>query len=289
LQAATNDIGQRKPWVGSAGLLLSLGVHAAIFAGLGTFRLEALAAASMPPVEISVVEPPPPPAPEVAPTPEPPAPVAEPEPEPVKPPPPPKVREHAPKPVETPPPETATPPPAAAQAETIADFSGTTLTGEGQGGWLSAVGTGGAMNGPIGRPGAMVTGRNREGVAAGGVIDGTGLRLVGEADLSRRPKLPSADILNEALERNYPKTARQQGVEGSASIKLRILANGKIEALRKDGSVASAANDTWGFGDACLKALREVAQQHRVEETPLDRQGQPAATEIRFKCTFTVE
>jgi outer membrane biosynthesis protein TonB len=269
-------------------LLLSVGVHAAIFAGLGTFRLDPYASASVPPVEISVVEsPPPPPAPEVTPAPEPPAPVAEPEP--VKPPPPPKVRERAPKPVETPPPEQATPPPAAAQAETIADFSGTTLTGEGQGGWLSAVGTGGAMNGPIGRPGAVVTGRNREGVAAGGVIDGTGVRLVGESDLSRRPKLPSSDILNEALERNYPKTARQQGIEGSASIKLRILANGKIEPLRKDGSVAVAAADTWGFGDACLKALKEVAQQHRVEETPLDRQGQPAATEIRFKCTFSVE
>jgi hypothetical protein len=287
LRAATNDVGPRTPWVGSAGLLLSLGLHAAIFVGLGTFRLDPLAKAAMPPVEISVIEEPPPrPAPEVAPTPEPPAPVAEPEP--VKPPPPPKVREHAPKPVETPPPE-ATPPPAAAQQETIADFSGTTLTGEGQGGWVSAVGTGGAMNNPIGRPGAAVTGRNRDGVAAGGVIDGTGVRLVGEADLSRRPKLPSSDILNEALERHYPKTARQQGVEGSASIKLRILANGKIEPLRKDGGGAAAAGDTWGFGDACMKALKEVAQQHRVEETPLDRQGQPAATEIRFKCTFTVE
>lgn len=285
MRTATNDVGQRTPWIGSAGLLLSLGLHAAIFAGLGTFRLDPLAKAAIPPVEISVVETPPPPAPEVTPSPEPPAPVAEPEPERVKPPPPPKVREHAPKPVETPPPEQATPPPAAAQQETIADFSGTTLTGEGQGGWVSAVGTGGAMNGPIGRPGAVVTGRNREGVAAGGVIDGTGVRLVGEADLSRRPKLPSSDILNEALERNYPKTARQQGVEGTASIKLRILANGKIEPLRK----VASPGDSWGFGDACMKALKEVAQQHRVEETPLDRQGQPAATEIPFKCTFTVE
>ncbi|MFT3921953.1 MAG: energy transducer TonB [Myxococcales bacterium] len=257
-------------------------MHAAIFAALGTFRLDPRAEAAVP-VEISVMEtpPPPPPAPEpeVAPA------LPEPEPEPVKPPPPPKVREHAPKPVEVPPPEQATPPPAAAQQETIADFSGTTLTGEGQGGWLSAVGNGGAMNAPIGRPGALVTGRNRDGVAAGGVIDGQGgVRLVGESDLSRRPELPN-DRLNEALERYYPKAARQQGIEGVAFIKLRILANGKMEPLRKEG-LASA--DTWGFGDACMKAVKEVAQQHRVEVQPLDRQGQPAATEIRFKCDFTV-
>ncbi len=288
MQAARNDLGQRTPWVGSAGLLLSLGVHAAVFAALGTFQLDPQAAASVSPVEISVIDTPPPPEPELAPAPEPPAPAPEPEPEPVKPPPPPKVRERAPKPVDVPPPEQATPPPAAAQAETIADFSGTTLTGEGQGGWLSAVGTGGTMNGPIGRPGALVTGRNREGVAAGGVIDGTGVRLVGESDLSRRPKLPN-DALNAALERNYPKVARQQGIEGTASIRVRILANGKIEPLRKEGALAAAGADTWGFGDACLKTLKEVAQQHRVEQTPLDRQGKPAATEIRFKCTFTVE
>jgi TonB family protein len=266
--------------VGSVGLLLSGALHLGIFLALGTFQLEPRANVEVP-VEISLEEPPPPPEPAaVPPEPEPePVQAPEPEPEPVKPPP--RVRERAPQPVEAPkevPPQAA---PAAAQ-ETIADFSGTTLTGEGEGGWASAVGSGAPMNGPIGRPQAAVTGRNREGVA-GGVVGGTGLRLVGEADLSRRPSLPSKDLLNQALERNYPKAARQQGIEGSARIRLRVLANGKLEPVRKDKESYP------GFGDACMNAVREVAQQGHRAEPPLDRQGQPAATEILFNCAFAVE
>jgi TonB family protein len=94
--------------------------------------------------------------------------------------------------------------------------------------------------------------------------------------------LPSQDLLNQALERNYPKSARQQGIEGSARIKLRVLPNGKLEPMRKD------TESYPGFGDACLKALKEVAQQHRAEPG-IDRQGQPAATEIPFNCTFSVD
>ncbi|MND05312.1 hypothetical protein D3C83_260240 [compost metagenome] len=61
-----------------------------------------------------------------------------------------------------------------------------------------------------------------------------------------------------------------------------MLANGKLVPTRKD-------NETYpGFGEACLQALREVALEHRAEP-PLDRQGQPAATEITFNCTFTVD
>ena len=60
------------------------------------------------------------------------------------------------------------------QAETPADFSGTTLTNDGPGdGWASAVGNGEAMHGPIGRPGAKVTERARR-----------------TAPTSRRPRRP---------------------------------------------------------------------------------------------------
>jgi TonB family protein len=200
--------------------------------------------------------------------------------------PPPRPRERAPKPAPDPPPPDPTPAPPAAAEETIADFSGTTLTNDAQGGWVSAVGNGASMDGPIGRAGAAVTGRSREGVAGGttaGEGSEGGLRLVGENNLSRRPKLPAEDLLNRALERNYPKQARQQGIEGSARIKLRVLANGKLEPVRKDSESYP------GFGDACMKALREVAQQGHRAEPPLDRQGMPAATEVRFDCTFTVE
>lgn len=240
--------------------------------------------APLDPVEISVFEapqpelepePPPPQEEPAAPEPEPPAP------EPVKVQPR-VVRERAPKPAADPPPATNDRP--AAAEETIADFSGTTLTSEGQGGWASAVGSGGAMDAPIGRPGAAVTGKAREGVA-GGVVGGTGtgLRVVGDADLARRPSMPSKDILNQALERNYPKVARQQGIDGSARIKLRVLGDGKLEPIRKDSESYP------GFGDACMKAVREVAQAGHRAQPPLDKQGQPVATEILFSCTFSVE
>lgn len=281
MSTATNDFGTPVPWLGSAGLVLSVGIHAALFVGLGLFRL-APREAPLAPVEFSVVESQPvlpEPQPELPPAAE----EAEPEakaPEPVKPPPPRVVRERAPRPAAQPSPASSAAP--AAAEETIADFSGTTLTSEGQGGWASAVGTGGSMNGPIGKAGAAVTGRAREGVQ-GGVVGGTGLRLVGDADLSRRPTMPSQDVLNRALERNYPKLARQQGIEGRAGIKLRVLADGRLEAVRKESESYP------GFGDACLKAMREVAKEGHRAQPPLDKQGQPVATEIRFPCTFAVE
>ena len=58
-------------------------------------------------------------------------------------------REASPRPVEKAPPPSKEPP--AAAEETIADLTGTTLTGESAGGWVSAVGSGTAMNGPIGK------------------------------------------------------------------------------------------------------------------------------------------
>ena len=254
----------------AAGLLLSVAVHAATFFVLGTFRLDDKPK-PQDTVEVSLVEEPPP-APEVSePEPEPVAP----EPEKVVPPPPPKVVERAPKPPKEPPPANKAAP--AAAEETLADFSGTTLTG--QGGWASAVGNGEAMNGPIGSATGVVTGRNRAGVA-GGVVGaaGTGLRVVPEGELSRRVKPPSADVLNAALERAYPKTARQQGIEGVARIRLRVMATGKLQPL-------STLSETYaGFGDACKASLRDI-----VFEPALDRTGQPCVTDIPYTCRFTVQ
>ena len=45
--------------------------------------------------------------------------------------------------------------------------------------WASAVGSGAAMNGPIGKPNAVVTGRDRAGVQ-GGVVGGSGLLVAGD-------------------------------------------------------------------------------------------------------------
>ncbi|HEX5660009.1 MAG TPA: TonB family protein [Polyangiales bacterium] len=248
---------------------LSVAVHAGTFMALGLVSTD-VAVEPMKTLEMDVVEQPAPPLPE----PEPAAP--EPEPEPVQAPPPkPVAPPKAPKaPKEPPPPQAQNTPPAAAE-ETIADFSGTTLTGSG--GWASAVGSGAPMNGPIGSPTGVVTGRNKAGVA-GGVVGGTGERVLGPGDLSRGPLPPNSDLLNAALERSYPKAARQQGIEGVARIRLRVHASGKLQPL-------STLSETYpGFADACKSSLREVNFQ-----PALDKAGQAVATDITYKCDFTVE
>jgi periplasmic protein TonB len=236
---------------GALTLVLSVAVHAAVFTGLGLMRVDTVRP-SDDIVEMALVD--------------------EPAPPPVEP----KPVERAPKPPKEPPPPPPeqAPPPAPAE-ETIADFSGTTLTGES--GWVSAVGSGAPMDGPIGKAGAKVTGRNVAGVP-GGVIGGTGIRVVPEGDLSRKPKPPSADVLNAALERSYPKSARQQGIEGVARIKVRVLASGKLQPI------ATLSETYPGFADACRSSLRDVNFQ-----PGLDRVGQPVATEIPYTCRFTVE
>jgi TonB family protein len=257
-------------------------VHVITFVVLGLVHPAQTVVAARQPVEVDVVTLPAPAPVETAPPEAPPVDEPEaPEPEPVAPPP--KVRvpkaERAPEP----PPETKAPdtkPPAPAE-ETITDFSGTTLTGEGAGGWASAVGNGASMTGPLGKAGAAVTGRDVRGVA-GGVVGGqpgdTGIRIVGPNDLSRAAQQPDQDVLNAALERNYPKTARMQGIEGSSRIKLRVLASGKPEPI------ATISETYPGFAEACRATLRSMRFS-----PALDRTGQPVATEIVFPCTFSVE
>ena len=255
---------RRAPWFSWLGVLLSAGVHLITFVALGSVRVEPPAPRSEE-LEFTVITevespPAPEPEPEQAPEPEPPKVVK------------PKVVV-APKPAEKAEP---TPEPPAAAEETLADFSGTTLTSEGVGGWASAVGNGAAMNAPIGKPNAAVTGRDRSGVQ-GGVVGGSGLRVVSEDRLSRRPKPPSVELLNAALERHYPKAAREQGIEGHAHVKLRVMPNGSIQAL------ATVSESYASFAEACKAAMREVAW------TPgLDEGGQPVATDIPFNCEFSL-
>jgi protein TonB len=248
--------------------------HAAVFAVMGVFAVEEEVVANQE-VEMEIIEQPPPPEPE--PEPEAVAPEPEPEPEPVKPPPTPKAPAPPKEPeAEPPPPPPSAPPPAA--DETIADFSGTTLVGEGPGGWASAVGSGAPMNNPIGRAGAQVTGRDRPGVKEGGVIGGTGTKVVPLADLSRQPKQPSQGMLDEALKRSYPKLAKQQGIEGIARIRIRVLASGQVQPL------ATLSETYPGFADACRASLKELRF-----EPGLDKVGQPVATDVPYRCEFSVE
>jgi len=243
---------------------------------------EVLASLDTPTVEIVAVDdpPPPPPEPELPTDPEPPvepdepAPVVRPEPR--------DPRPSDPPPADVPPPPTEEPPAPALEAEE--DFTGVTMTNDtGAGGWQSAVGNGESMQGPIGPPGARVTGRRREGVV-GGAPGGTGTatapsgpRVVALSDLSRRPS-PRGDT-NAVLQRNYPPRARQLGIEGRAAVAFRIMPDGTVVRVR----VRSEDPADQNFGQACRRTVEQIAW-----EPPIAADGQAVAVDASFECEFSV-
>lgn len=173
----------------------------------------------------------------------------------------------------------AAPRPAAAEpeAETPADFTGVTLTNDGPGvGWASATGNGAAMNGPIGTPGARVTGRSRSGMTggAGPGPKSDGPPILSLADLSKPPRAP---ILSEMLERNYPDEARKRGLPGKAVMRLRVMPDGHLRDL------IVVAESGGGFGEACKRTLRDS-----LWSPPLDREARPVSTFVSYTCTFEV-
>jgi TonB family protein len=235
----------------------SISLHLVAFGGLGGAGDARSRPAHKAPtlVEMTVNPAPPPPAPE--PTPEP-------------------ARAPAPRParalrvarVNNPAP-TPPPPSEAPVAETAADFTGTTLTNDGPGaGWTSATGNGEAMHGPVGRPGARVTGRSIEGQADSGVP------IVGVGNLARPPEPPA---LATALERVYPPEARRKGLAGTARVRLRVMPAGEVREL------ALIAESGPGFGEACRQTLRASRWS-----PPLDRSGQPVSTFVQYTCRFEV-
>jgi TonB family protein len=256
-----NDNDQDDESSGGWGLLallciVSVGIHVALVASIGGADKGAAARQHRRPAEVTMTVEPPKPAP-------PPPAARAPDPKPA-------VKrlaiKAAPRAVE----KAAPPPP---QAETPADFSGVTLTNDGPGpGWGSAVGNGQAMHGPIGTPGAEVTGRSVAGAAEGtGPI---GPKLVALASLSRPPLPPD---LNDALERHYPAEARRQGTPGQAVLKARILPDGHVRDLVVVSQTAPA------FGEACRATLKESTWS-----APLDKGGEPVATFVTYTCRFEV-
>lgn len=263
-------------------LVLSVGAHvAAALLLLALPALEWFLDDAAQTVEIVAIEEPPPPPPEPAPEtpdPEPEPEPALPEPEPVRPPPRPEPRPRITEPEPPPRPPSPEPPPI---EEAIADFTGETLTNEGAG-WASAVGNGAPMEGPIGQPGAVVTGRRREG-GRSGAIGGTGTsapegpRVVALADLSRRPS-PRGDT-NAVLQRNYPARARQLGIEGRVVIAFRIQPDGSVTRFR----TRTETPPEHGFAEACRRTVQQIGW-----EPPLASDGAAVATDASFVCEFAV-
>jgi TonB family protein len=168
-------------------------------------------------------------------------------------------------------------PPAA--EETPVDLTGVTLTSNDPSATATPTGNGRDMNQPVG-PAGIATGRRKEGSPYGQVGGkgnaggGAAEAIIGLGSLSRPPQPPNLD---QALERNYPASARAAGLDGKAVVKAVVSSRGKITGLR----VLSASRKD--FGTACIQTL-----QGSVWTPPLDRAGKPVATEITYTCDFEV-
>lgn len=159
-----------------------------------------------------------------------------------------------------------TPSPAAAL-----DFTGVTLTGSSGAGFAQVAGNGQHMAGALGAA--------PRSSAAGGLLrsrgNGTpGALVVPLASLKRPPRAPALD---EALVRNYPKAARDQGRTGEALVRARILPDGQVGPTQV--LLASAPE----FGRACQHSLAGSRWS-----PPLDESGRPVATDVSYKCLFEV-
>jgi protein TonB len=155
----------------------------------------------------------------------------------------------------------ATPP----ASEPAADFTSTVLS--------SADGPGVAVPLRSTPPFAASSGRATVGSSATS-LSSPRLRFVPLADLARPPRAPRLDA---ALEKNYPTTARQSGIAGQAVLRVQVLADGRIGAVRH-------VSETYaGFADACERTVKSG-----VWEPPLERDGKPVATEITYTCRFDV-
>jgi len=154
------------------------------------------------------------------------------------------------------------------------DLSGVTLTNDQGSGFAVAIGNGRAFEGPIGN-GRAVASRENTPSAPKAVAPAAPLLLVAASDLSARPAPPALD---GALQRNYPRDAKERGVGGSAQVKARIDPDGSARQVRME-------NESFpGFGEACRKTL-----QGSRWSVPRDREGRAVATEIRYTCRFVVQ
>lgn len=163
------------------------------------------------------------------------------------------------------------PEPAPEQAP-VADLTGLTLTNDnGSGSWASQIGNGSANDRPI-RTG---TNRPRSPAPAASAPSAAPARTsntVALGDLSSRPVPPKLDGI---LEQHYPDVARQQGKSGTAIVRLRIDADGRV---RKANIVSESET---GFGRACHATV--MGSQWSA---PRDQEGRAVATFVIYTCRF---
>ena len=258
-------------------LVVSVGAHVLVLSSLTSLPVIHAPPRLASAIAFSVLEPEPEsapqlPEPEPEPEPEPPlpAPELEPEPEPEPEPPLPALE---PAPLEQP--EGADEAPLE-QAEPVQELTGTTLAAD-DGKWGAPAGSGRSRSGPV-QPGVsrpvVSVAKNPPPVAAKKKKPAQ-VAAVPLKELSRQPKPPS---LGAALKRNYPKTARQQGLSGEAKVRARIDASGAIVAAKL------VLESSSGFGEACRKTLLGSRWS-----APLDKRGKPVPTWISYRCRFRID
>jgi TonB family protein len=157
------------------------------------------------------------------------------------------------------------------------DLSGVTLTNaDGAGDFAMPTGDGSDRKGPLGPLGPKPVASVRAPVAATPVAAAPKLaELVASKDLSERPQPPSLD---GALRGLYPDEARRRAVSGTASLRVRIGPDGRVQ------QASMLAESFAGFGDACRKAVLGSRWT-----APRDRDGRAVQTEVRYTCHFVVD
>jgi TonB family protein len=245
------------PLFSLAALGASVLLHGVAYASLASVPRQAPAGEMTSEVSFEVATPPP----EIPRVPESPAPAA---PEPAR---------RAPSPA-APRAEPAAREPSSNTAKAAVDLSGVTLTNDsGEAGWSSVTGNGNAMVGP---QGPVRTARAVEPVASvREVRPSEAPAVVAAADLSERPRPPALDGV---LRQNYPEEARNRGISGTASVRARIGADGRVRQTRVLSESFS------GFGDACRRTLSGSRWS-----PPKDRNGSAVSTEIAYTCRFVVD
>jgi TonB family protein len=103
-------------------------------------------------------------------------------------------------------------------------------------------------------------------------------RVVPEASLARKLQQPPG--LDQILERNYPRRAKLQGLEGNVLVRLHVLPSGRVGDIK----VLREFPTGYEFAEAC----RETIRQSPPFTPPLDHNGAAVATDINFKCDFIV-
>lgn len=79
----------------------------------------------------------------------------------------------------------------------------------------------------------------------------------------------------------YPERARDEGVEGSATISVVLSATGEVTATQ----LIREAPTGYGFGDACMAMLRRPGQ---IWTPARDEAGLAIEARFQFRCAYSV-